>query len=173
MADTEVPNTIEAGADVSVSSKSKKALKLLKGTGIKKVDGITRVVVRKRGGVAFVIEKPDVYRTPNGSYIVLGEPRLQQQDLGQQLAQMTGQDAPGAADKSPEAVTADLEAAVKNASIKDDAEEEDDAEVDTTGLDEDKIQMIMDQANTSKAKAVKALREHGGDLVNTLMALTS
>lgn len=171
--------TIPAGAEVSILNKNeKKARKLLKGTGIKKVDGIQRVVLRRRGGVSFVIEKPDVYRTPNGGYIVFGEAKVQNQDFAQQLAALNQGGASEAAaaaagdDKSPEAITKDLEAAVNKVSIEEEPEV-DDADVDTTGLDEDKITMIIEQANVSKAKAVKALRENNGDLVNTLMALTN
>lgn len=177
---------IEQGADVSVLPKSnKRAVKALKGTGVKKVDGINRVVLRKRGGVSFVIEQPEVFRTPNGSYIVLGEARVQSQDVAKQLAQLTGQQN-GAEDsaaaeaasqatgvnKSPEAITADLEAAAANKK-NEPVSEVPDEEVDTTGLDGDKLDMIMQQANCNKNQAAKALRDHDGDLVNALMALTT
>lgn len=170
--------TIEEGATVNVISRNeKKARKLLKGTGIKKVEGVNRVVLRRRGGSSFVIAQPDVYRTPNGSYIVFGEAQVHQADFAQQLAQMGAQGAqggaPGAEDKSPEAINADLEAAVQGMSVQDKAEEVDDADVDVTGLDEEKLTLIMEQANVSKAKAAKALRENDGDLVNSLMALTT
>ena len=166
---------IEEGATVSVVSRNeKKARKLLKGTGIKKVEGVSRVVLRRRNGSSFIISQPDVYRTPNGSYIVFGEAQVQQHDFAQQIANLAGQAGEtGEADKSPSAIQSDLENAVNNLSVKEDAEEVGDADVDTTGLDEDKIAMIVEQANVSKSKAVKTLREHDGDLVNALMALTS
>ncbi|PRT52542.1 Nascent polypeptide-associated complex subunit alpha [Wickerhamiella sorbophila] len=178
----ELPNEtenqpIEEGATVNVISRNeKKARKLLKGTGIKKVEGVNRVVLRRRGGSSFVISNPEVYRTPNGSYIVFGTAQVHQQDFAQQLAQLGGQAAAGAAgadDKSPEAINADLEAAVSKMHVNGEPEEEDDAEVDVTGLDEEKLTLVMEQANVSKAKAAKALRENNGDLVNSLMALTS
>ena len=49
---------------------------------------------------------------------------------------------------------------------------EDDEDVDTTGLDENDIQMVVEQASVSRAKAVKALRNHDGDIVNAIMELT-
>ena len=47
-----------------------------------------------------------------------------------------------------------------------------DETVDTTGLDESDIKMVMDQAGVGKAQAVKALRAAGGDIVNAIMELT-
>lgn len=170
--------TIEAGAEVTVASKNqKKAIKALKGTGVKKVDGITRVVLRKRQGVVLVVEQPEVYRTPNGSYVVFGEAHVQTQDYQQQLAALTGNNganAPAAgAEKTPEAIQADLAANVDKLNVADEEEDVPDAEVDTTGLDDDTLEMVMDQANVSKAKAAKALRENNGDLVNSLLQLTT
>ena len=44
--------------------------------------------------------------------------------------------------------------------------------MDTSGLDENDIQMVVEQAGVSRAKAVKALRNHEGDIVNAIMELT-
>jgi len=169
---------IPAGAAVSVASKNqKKAMKALKGTGIKKVDGFQRVVIRKRQGPVFVIESPEVYRTPNGSYVVFGEAVEQKQDYAQQLAnlgQQQGAEAPAAeADKSPEAIQADLAANVDQLKVKDDEPEVPDNEVNLEGLDADSVEMIQQQANVSKAKAATTLRANNGDVVNALLSLTS
>merc|ERR1712228_989908 len=51
-------------------------------------------------------------------------------------------------------------------------DQEDDEDVDTTGLDENDIQMVVEQASVSRSKAVKALRNHDGDIVNAIMELT-
>lgn len=45
-------------------------------------------------------------------------------------------------------------------------------EVDETGLEAKDIELVMKQANTTRAKAVKALREHKGDIVNAIMVCT-
>jgi nascent polypeptide-associated complex subunit alpha len=47
---------------------------------------------------------------------------------------------------------------------------EDDGPVDETGIDPKDIDLIMAQVNCSRAKAVRALRESGGDLINAIMA---
>jgi len=44
-------------------------------------------------------------------------------------------------------------------------------QVDATGLDEKEIEMVMSQANVSRARAVKALKKEG-DIVNAIMELT-
>jgi hypothetical protein len=39
-------------------------------------------------------------------------------------------------------------------------------EVDETGLDPKEIELVMAQVNCSRAKAVRVLRENGGDIIN-------
>lgn len=51
---------------------------------------------------------------------------------------------------------------------KDDGEAE--GEVDATGVDEQDINTVMQQTSCSRGKAVKALKEHNGDIVNAIMA---
>ena len=43
---------------------------------------------------------------------------------------------------------------------------EDDGPVDETGLDPKEIELVMAQVNCSRAKAVKVLKENGGDIIN-------
>ncbi|MEV7447964.1 ubiquitin-like domain-containing protein [Streptomyces nigra] len=45
-----------------------------------------------------------------------------------------------------------------------------DETVDETGVDPKDIQLVMAQVNCSRAKAVRALKESGGDLINAIMA---
>lgn len=171
---------IPAGANVSIHSRGeKKARALIEKLNLKKVAGVTRVVFRRTGGAVFAITNPDVYKNPGtGTYVIFGEAQVdtQTQNLAQQLAALSGEANAGESAAAKDPVTADLEAAVKKASIQDTKDEEPeipDSEVDTTGLEESDIQIIIDQANISKAKAVAALRKNNGDLVNTIMELTT
>ena len=43
---------------------------------------------------------------------------------------------------------------------------EDDGPVDETGVDPKDIELVMAQVNCSRAKAVRVLKESGGDLIN-------
>ena len=51
-------------------------------------------------------------------------------------------------------------------------EDEDDEEVDTSGVEEKDIELVMSQANVSRGKAVKALKNNANDIVNAIMELT-
>jgi nascent polypeptide-associated complex subunit alpha len=51
-------------------------------------------------------------------------------------------------------------------------EEDDGEEVDEEGVEESDITLVMAQANVSRKKAVKALKENNNDIVNSIMALS-
>jgi len=51
-------------------------------------------------------------------------------------------------------------------------EDEDDDDVDTAGVEEKDIELVMSQANVSRGKAVKALKNNQNDIVNAIMELT-
>lgn len=58
---------------------------------------------------------------------------------------------------------------------KEAAEDDDDdgEEVDESGLETKDIELVMQQANVSRKKAVKALKENENDIVNSIMALST
>lgn len=173
--------TIPEGANVQIISKNeKKARDLIKKTGLKQIKGITRVTFKQRGNLIYAIDAPEVYKSIGGSYVVFGEAKVDdlnkrmmehqaQQAQQQELAKAAA--AAGEADKSPESITADLEAA----SLQDNKIEEvddDDENVDETGLDAKDIDIIVEQTQVSRGKAAKALRKHKGDMVNAIMELS-
>lgn len=164
---------IPQGAEVNVIPKEeKKARELIKKYNLKPVPGINRVTFKQRGNLIYSIDLPDVYLSPAGSYIVFGEAKVD--DLNQRLAeaQAAADAAPNAEDdKSPEAITADLQEASLN-DKKEEKEEEEEGEVDETGLEPKDIDIIVEQTNVSRAKAVATLRKHDGDMVNAIMALS-
>jgi nascent polypeptide-associated complex subunit alpha len=51
--------------------------------------------------------------------------------------------------------------------------EEEEEEVDETGVEPHDIDLVMTQAGVSKSKAVKALKTHNGDIVGAIMELTT
>lgn len=171
---------IPQGADVTVLSKNeKKGRELIKKFNLKPIKGITRVTFRQKGNLIYAIDQPDVYRSAAGTYIVFGEATVD--DMNKRIAEAQAQQAQQEAltkaagedkevDKSPEAITNDL----KNASLEDKKEEEpeEEGEVDESGLDSNDIDIIVEQTQVSRAKAVKALRKHDGDMVNAIMELS-
>lgn len=107
--------------------------------------------------------QPDVYKSATSdTYIVFGEAKIE--DLNAQAAaaqQMMRQNA-AAMPKVSE------ESAVKASA----AVEEDDEAVDATGIEPKDIELVMQQANVSRSKAVKALKASDNDIVNAIMDLT-
>ncbi|EKM83056.1 hypothetical protein AGABI1DRAFT_82747 [Agaricus bisporus var. burnettii JB137-S8] len=168
-AEQEEDPTSNAALEKIQSRSERKARKALLSLGLKKVPGITRVTIRRPKNILFVMAAPDVYKSPNSDcYIVFGEAKVEdmnshaQLSAAQQLASST-------------ANTTALESAAAGTTGDDDEppelkEVEDDGPVDETGVDPKDIDLVMQQVNCSRAKAVRALRDSGGDLINAIMA---
>lgn len=60
----------------------------------------------------------------------------------------------------------------KEEAKKPEEDDDDEDEVDDTGLESKDIELVMTQANVSRKKAIKALKENGNDIVNSIMALS-
>ena len=59
---------IPAGATVAVHNRNeKKARKAIAKLGLKHVEGITRVTLRRPKNILFVISQPDVYKSPSSN----------------------------------------------------------------------------------------------------------
>merc|ERR1711881_643298 len=175
--DEEVPE-LEQGDNPQVqmnkqSRQEKKARKSIAKLGLKQVPGITRVVIKKSKTMLFAINKPEVFQNANSdTYVVFGEAKVE--DLGanqqyQAAKQLEKAQQEAAARQAAAAVT---QTAKPTELIEDDVEEVDDAEVDTDGLEDKDIDLVIQQASCSKAKAVKSLRNNNGDIVNAIMELT-
>uniref|UniRef100_A0AAY4CYL4 NAC-A/B domain-containing protein n=1 Tax=Denticeps clupeoides TaxID=299321 RepID=A0AAY4CYL4_9TELE len=145
------------------SRSEKKARKAMSKLGLRQVTGVTRVTIRKSKNILFVITKPDVYKSPaSDTYIVFGEAKIE--DLSQQ-AQLA------AAEKfkvQGEAVS-NVQENTQTPTVQEESEEE---EVDDTGVEVKDIELVMSQANVSRAKAVRALKNNNNDIVNAIMELT-
>ena len=48
-------------------------------------------------------------------------------------------------------------------------DDDDDEEVDAEGVEDKDIDLVMSQANVSRTKAVKALKNNANDIVNAIM----
>ncbi len=105
----------------------------------------------------FAINNPEVFKIGD-SYIVFGEAKMEDPALQAQ------------AFANQRMAAARAEAQVKDADSG--AAEEDGEEVDTTGLDEKDINIVMEQGNVPRTKAVQALRAAKGDIVNAIMELS-
>ncbi|XP_077285290.1 nascent polypeptide associated complex protein alpha subunit [Arctopsyche grandis] len=158
-----------AGIDMVSKAKQsrgeKKARKLMSKLGLKPVQGVNRVTIRKSKNILFVINNPDVYKNPNvDTYIVFGEAKIE--DLSQQATV-------AAAEKfiASEGPHGQPDAQASTASVAPITEEEEEV-VDEAGVDEKDIEIVMSQAVVSRQRAVRALRNNQNDIVNAIMELT-
>ncbi|KAH3900050.1 related to Nascent polypeptide-associated complex subunit alpha [Saccharomycodes ludwigii] len=152
----------------------KKARELISKLNLKQVPGVTRVTFRKKDNQIFSIDKPDVYRSPAGNYVVFGECKLDnfQQRLAQ--AQSLAQEKPASEEisKDPASIQADLAAAANEADNKVHKEVKEEDLIDESELDPESIDLVVQQTKCTKEEAILGLRRNKGDLVNTILALS-
>ncbi|KAI1411429.1 nascent polypeptide-associated complex, alpha subunit [Hypoxylon sp. FL1857] len=164
-----------AGSTAVVHSRNeKKARKAIEKLHLTRVTGITRVTLRRPKNILFVINNPEVYKSPNSNtYIVFGEAKIEdlnsaaQQAAAQSLAAQGGDHDHAGHDHSH----GEPSKAVEGAEDKKD-DDDDDEEVDAEGLEDKDIELVMTQANVKRNKAIKALKENDNDIVNSIMALS-
>lgn len=143
----------------------KKSRKVISKLGLKQVQGVNRVAIRKSKNILFVINKPEVYKSPaSDTYIVFGEAKIEDLSQKAQLA---------AAEKfKTDVVHMPEEQKAKAKTSKSNYEDDDNEPVDDTGVDPKDIDLVMQQANVSRNAAVKALKNNNNDIVNAIMDLT-
>lgn len=138
----------------------KKARKAILKLGMKPVEGVVRVTMKKSKNIMFVVSKPDVFKSPTAdSYIIFGEAKIE--DLAAKQAQMN------AASNEQRANRSNVEEQAQTG-----APAADEEAVDETGIDAKDVALVMDQAHCTRAAAVTALRNNNNDLVNAIMELT-
>lgn len=155
----------DQGADGSGKSKQsrseKKSRKAMLKLGMKPIPAVTRVTIKKNKNILFVISKPDVFKSPaSDTYIVFGEAKIE--DSSSQLQTQAAEQF-----KAPDMSHVMLKPESSAAA------EEEDEEVDDTGVEPKDIELVMTQAGVSRVKAVKALKAASGDIVSAIMDLTA
>ena len=143
----------------------KKARKMMERLHMKAVPGIVRVTLKMPGNQGvYSITDASVYEK-NGSYIVFGEAR--QQGGSSSSSQAAAQQA------AVQQVAMAAAASSNNTNTSNNDTTASTPAVDETGLEAKDIELIMSQAGCSRAKAVTALQQNDGDLVNAIMSLTA
>jgi nascent polypeptide-associated complex subunit alpha len=170
-----------AGLEDQVSGKGgkqsrseKKARKLFTKLGLKQVQGVSRVCIRKSKNILFVINKPDVYKSPGSdTYIVFGEAKIEDLSQHAQL-QAAKQFEPSErlARLNPEAPGMGGAGGGGTEAPAEEESEDEEGEEDTTGMEEKDIELVISQANVSRKKAIRALKNADNDIVNAIMELT-
>lgn len=155
--------------------------------GLRQIPGILRVTIRKSKNILFVIQKPDVYKSPaSDTYIVFGEAKIEDLSQRAQIAaadrfKNLGQNQTGTNMNSNDQTTNQLnnnekiqtdknqnnQTTNKTETIQEESDE--DEQIDSEGIEENDIQLVMSQSKTSRSKAIKALRKCNNDIVNAIM----
>jgi nascent polypeptide-associated complex subunit alpha len=150
--------TGKGGKQSKPEKKSRKAMQKL---GMKPVPGVARVTIKKSKNILFVINTPDVFKSPaSDTYIIFGEAKIE--DLSAAAQSQAAQ----AFQMNPAEDIAESRPAIAA------ADEDDGEEVDETGVEAKDIELVMTQAGVSRARAVKALKASSGDIVSAIMELT-
>lgn len=135
--------------------------------GLRQIQGVTRITIQKSKNILFAIAKPDVFKSPaSDTYVVFGEAKIE--DLSQQVHKAAAEKF-----KVPSESLALVPEVAPGPRLRPECgEEEEEEEVDESGLELRDIELVMAQANVSRAKAVRALRDNHSDIVNAIMELT-
>ncbi|CAH8548150.1 unnamed protein product [Schistosoma rodhaini] len=156
------------------SRSEKKARKAMSKLGLKLVQGVCRVTIRKAKTIMFVINRAEVYKSSaSDTYIIFGEAKVEDISAQAQIAaaeKLRSQAMGGTELGTSSGLSKDAVSSISKTAIAE--ESEDDEEPDATGLDEKDVELIMQQAGVSRGKAIRALRENNDDVVNAIMSLT-
>nr|XP_035941101.1 NAC-alpha domain-containing protein 1 [Halichoerus grypus] len=159
----------ETVAKAKQSRSEKKARKAMSKLGLRQIQGVTRITIQKSKNILFVIAKPDVFKSPaSDTYVVFGEAKIE--DLSQQVHRAAAEKF-----KVPTEPSALVPESAPGPLVRpecEEEEEEEEEEVDEAGLELRDIELVMAQANVSRARAVRALRDNQSDIVNAIMELT-
>merc|ERR1712071_27308 len=165
-------------SSVELGKNEKKARKALEGMGLKKVEGITRVTLRRPRGVLMVVANPEVYKSPyTDCYIVFGEAKLEDNSSAAQIAaaqsvaasQQAAQGAlaaGGFGEDHPQT----LEDLLREAEVGEEEPASEKPAASGEEPDEKDIKLVMDQAGVDKEKAIKSIKEADGDLISAIVA---
>ena len=162
----EMPELENQGDDKKLNRGEKKCRKALIKLGMKQLTGITRVSLRKRDGLIFVINDPEVLKSTDNaqSFAIFGELRLE--DPNSRLSQTEAKKFT----EKPAGEAKPTEAAAKE---EDKKAVDDSAPLSEEGLTAQHIDMVMQHANCSRNAAIRALRDANDDMVAAVMKLTN
>jgi nascent polypeptide-associated complex subunit alpha len=162
--------TVDNTSGVSQARQSrseKKARKAICKLGLKQVNGIAQVTIRRRKNVMFIISRPDVYVNSSlETYIVFGEARIEdqeeraKQEAAKHFLESSDTTVRNLAKPSPDGAAVEQQLS-------------DDEKIDESGLSEKDIELVMSQAGVTRSRAVRALIRNDNDIVNAIMALTT
>ena len=152
--------------DANKTRGEQKSRKALIKAGMKVFPGVTRVTLRKRDGLIFVVNDPEVLRSENEgkSFAVFGELKLEDPNTRLQQA-----DAKKFAEQ--QLAAAQMQAAASG-SKKAAAKADTSAPLSEEGVTADHIDLVMEHTSCSRNEAIQALRDNKDDMIQAVMQLT-
>jgi len=143
----------------------KKVRKALSKLGMTKVEGVNRVTLRQKDNYILVVKDPEVFTSQQteNTFIIFGE--LTFDDPEKKLAKEEIEKMKAEGDRIKPEAKGDVSETIE---IVDENEE-----VSEEGLDAENIETVMQEANVSRQRAVRALKSAGNDVVQALMNLSS
>jgi len=143
----------------------KKNRKAIVKAGLKLMEGVDRVTLKKSKNVMFVISKPDVYHNSgSNTYVIFGQAKIEdlQARANEEARQQNRQGGGGNQRQSaPNPQAAPRQSAPSS-----------EEQVDESGVSSDDIDLVMGQSGCTRAQAVTALRNNDNDIVNAILELT-
>ena len=152
---------VEEAEEKGSSRGEKKARKAISKMGLKQIEGVERVTMKKSKNIMFVVAKADVFTGGASQYVVFGEAKIE--DLAARAAEEQ---------RAQRASQAFQQQAAPEAAAPAAAAAADEEDVDMTGVEAKDVDLVVGQAGCSKADAVKALKNNDNDIVNAIMELT-
>lgn len=140
-------------------------------------DDLYVVLIEELTSVCLWNPMPELFKSAvSDCYVIFGEVKsedmsafAQAQAAQMAQAQKSVSDDAGTASSAPSFNLNDLTSSKK---VEDDEEEDENAPIDETGVDQKDIDLVMEQVSCSRRKAVKALKENDGDLINAIMSVS-
>ena len=155
-----------------INRAEKKARIMMLRLSMRPVRGISQVTFKpsgNNGGVYFAIDQPDVYEK-KGKYIIFGR-ALQSGGMQNQAAMRQAKAAKQLTFNSDDD-DVDVQTFVSTVGGGGDDDKKKQT-IDESGVEAKDVDLVMSQASCSRSRAVAALRENDGDLVNAIMSLTT
>ena len=140
----------------------KKCRKALIKIGMKPFNGVTRCTVKRRDGMIFAMNDPEVLISEDGkSFAVFGELKIEDPNTRLQQAE---------AKQFAESQLAQAQAQASQAAKT--AEPSNEAPEDETGVTPGHIDMVIDHTGCTRNEAIRALKAHNDDMINAVMSMT-
>ena len=139
--------------------------------GLRPVNGVNRVTIKKSKNILFVIAQPEVFKSPTtDTYVIFGEAKVEDlsASASTKAAEQFLHQESAAASAPASNVPTDTAAAAPVAPAATVVE----PEVSREGINQKDIDLVVAQIGCSESKAITALKNNDGDIVNAIMELT-